>query len=77
MNRVALNEKKLNEDLDGCWEVLAEPVQTVRLCVCVCVCVCECVFVRVCMCVCVCVLLCGLPLSCGVGASIMVASIHN
>ena len=29
LGKLALNEERLAEDLDGAWEVLAEPIQTV------------------------------------------------
>ncbi|GHA65139.1 adenylosuccinate lyase [Formosimonas limnophila] len=29
LNKLELNAAKINEDLDACWEVLAEPIQTV------------------------------------------------
>jgi adenylosuccinate lyase len=29
LDKLEVNPARLNEDLDGCWEVLAEPVQTV------------------------------------------------
>jgi adenylosuccinate lyase len=29
LNKLEANEARLREDLDACWEVLAEPVQTV------------------------------------------------
>jgi adenylosuccinate lyase len=29
LDKLEVNPSRLNEDLDGCWEVLAEPVQTV------------------------------------------------
>jgi adenylosuccinate lyase len=29
LNKLEANEARLHEDLDACWEVLAEPVQTV------------------------------------------------
>jgi adenylosuccinate lyase len=29
LSKLELNETRLQEDLDNCWEVLAEPIQTV------------------------------------------------
>jgi adenylosuccinate lyase len=29
LDKLEVNPQRLNDDLDGCWEVLAEPVQTV------------------------------------------------
>jgi adenylosuccinate lyase len=29
LDKLEVNAQRLNEDLDNCWEVLAEPVQTV------------------------------------------------